>query len=119
MYDPKGAASELKRYVIPSLGWWHSYKMASYAIYLKYADTFFAGCFHALWPAKAFYPHPKYLSTVIMHLSLVRLAYPGFKTELDNALSSDDTGLSSKMHLLNLQSLCEFFIPVVMCTITA
>ena len=113
MYDKGNGGSRLKNNVIVTLGWWHTYKIASYTVYKKFSKSFFAGCYHSLFPSKPFREHPQYLSLVIEQLSYVRLAYPFFKDQLQEALDSDHLLDHSKIELMNLQSLCEFFIPTV------
>ena len=112
MYDLTDGGKRARERIVVSLGFWHSYKHVNLALYKKFAPTFLAGCFHCLYPHQPFYPKPSYLSIVIVMLTMVRLAYPSFKDDLVHALTLD-LGRGSRAHLLNLQTLCEFFIPVV------
>lgn len=88
-------------------------KMGFFAIYRQFADTFIVASFHELYPGFAFWKKPSYLSTVIVHLTYIRVAYGRFSGELKEALANKSLSKSQKNYLHNLRSLCEFYIPVV------
>jgi hypothetical protein len=97
------------------MGFWHIYKHASKSIYEIYANSFIAGCFLTLFPAAQFRARTRYLSSIVTVLSYIRLSYPMFRDQLIEALDDDDDDMfaSSKIHLNNLQALCEYIIPAV------
>jgi hypothetical protein len=113
MYDKSGGGKAARQYILVTLPWWHSYKMACNLVWRKFSNTFIAGSWHTLYPNDTFTTKPHYLTSIVSHLSLIRLSYPNFKHALDQALGSDNLTGTSLVYLTNLRSLCEFFIPVV------
>lgn len=140
-YDKTGVTRDMKLWVCPMLAWWHSYKMACYLIYLKF-KSITEHVFKALYPEGTWYPHPHYLSAVVFQMTIARLAYKQVETQLRDALLEfernphiDSGDLKNRekccclqcignskakiKHLAvlkNLQSFCEFFIPIVSST---
>ena len=113
MYDRTDGGKRARDRIMVSLGLWHNYKQANMLLFGRLADSWFAGCFHALFPNKAFYPRPRHLSAIVTLFTYVRLAYPSIKHQLEQSLSRDDLPNAHRNMLLNLQVTCEFFIPVV------
>jgi len=111
MYDPSMAGQTLCASVFVNLGTWHIYKHCSLLVWRKFADVFLAGLFHCLFPGSCFFTKPR-LPTVTHVFVLLRMAYPSFRDELSQALYDIDPG-KEKRCLLNLQGLCQYFIPVV------
>lgn len=94
------------------LGTWHVMKMASTCVWRMAASDFIAPLFHQFFPNIPFPASPRLvLSTKIF--SLIRLAYPSFREQLNNALQKEALSDIQKGHLVNLRSLCEWFIPKV------
>lgn len=113
MYDLSGGGKDLRKRVFVGLAWWHTMKMAFFAIWRTFADSFIAPSFHMLHPKHQFYRKPSYLSTVIVHCTYIRVAYKSFQNQLTAALATRDLTTRQKNMLRNLQALCEFFIPLV------
>jgi hypothetical protein len=112
MYDLNDGGARARTRVVLTLGYWHTYKQANFLVYAAFAKSFMAGCFHTLFPNIPFWPKPRHLSTIITMLTYIRLAYPAFKERLADALTLE-IGTAQTQHLINLQVLCEFYIPVV------
>lgn len=105
-------ASEFRKSTFCYLGTWHVYKMASTCVWRMTAADFMAPLFHHFFPNTLFPWNPRLvLSTRI--LSLIRLSYPTFRDELANALAKESLTDIQRVHLVNLRSLCEWFIPRV------
>ena len=113
MYDRTNAASELRKYTVCSLAWWHSYKWATKEIVKVFSSDFIAPWFHHLWPDREFsgakISHPANST----YLSYIRLAYPEFRVQLEEALARPALTDRQRTLLTNLTDLCQFFIPVV------
>jgi hypothetical protein len=114
MYCRSGGGTDLKTRIVDTLGWWHSYKTACYLLYHKLSKAVFAGCFHALYPANIFYPHPSNLTTILTIFQYIRIGYPEFKQELARVINEAKANQNCLTHLKNIQSVCEFFIPAVL-----
>ena len=94
------------------LGTWHVFKMASTCVWRMAGPDFIAPLFHDFFPTSPFPWAPRLvLSTRIF--SLIRLAYPSFRQQLNAALEKEALTNIQKSHLLNLRSLCEWLIPKV------
>ena len=97
------------------LGTWHPYKQANVVLWNHWGPRVFAPLFHELIPDANFNAKAS-LTTIVTFLTYVRLAYPGFKSNLDETLKEvleaqqDAIAVS---HLRDLRKLCEFFIPTV------
>jgi len=113
MYDRTGAGSQLRKYTICSLAWWHSYKWATKQIIKVFASDFIAPWFHHLWPEREFSHTKASHPANSTYLSYIRLAYPTFRGELERVMALDGHNLRQKTLLTNLNDLCQFFIPVV------
>jgi hypothetical protein len=85
-------------------------------IYKCFSGYFWAPLFHSLFPGVKFWEKPKRLTSIIAMMNFVRLAYPYFEEDLEDALA-EVKGKSGKetayCHLQNLKSFCIFFIPAV------
>ena len=112
-YDKSKAGKRVRDNVVPLLAWWHTYKTSLFLLFKEYAKTVFAGLHHSLFPTNIFFVKPSYLTNILLLFQYTRLAYPEFKGDLITALSKNDLSPAVRSYLLNLQSLCEFFIPVV------
>jgi hypothetical protein len=115
MYDASGGGKELRTVAYNGLAYWHTMKIAFFKIYEAFANEFITASFHHLYPAFIFYAKPSYLSSIMVHLTYIRLAYASFRPYLVAALASGNLSFGQKVHLLNLRDLCEYFIPVVIC----
>jgi hypothetical protein len=113
MYDKSGGGKLARQHIIVTLPWWHSYKMACNLVWRRFSNSFLAGSWHALYPNDTFSQKPHYLTSVVSHLSMIRMSYHNFKHALDQAMDSGTLPEKSLVYLTNLRSLCEFFIPVV------
>ena len=113
MYDVSGEGRPFAKSFSLTLGLWHNYKQASLKVYETFLSLFFIRMYFHLVPQHDFYRKTA-LINVVHALSLVRLAYPEFKAELDAALKMPDVVGEPFMNVLqNLRDLCTFFIPVV------
>ena len=113
MYDPTGAADNLRTHTGLSLAWWHSYKWATKRIMVVYAGDFIAPYFHYMYPDKQFSPMKQSHPANCTYLSYMRLAYPYFRDQLQAALRRPLLFPRQKTILTNLLNLLEYFIPVV------
>lgn len=105
-------ASEFRKNTFCYLGTWHIYKMASTCVWRMFGADFIAPLFHDFFPKTLFPWNPRLvLSTRIF--SLIRLTYPTFRNELKEALEKEALPEVERIHLVNLRSLCEWFIPRV------
>ena len=94
------------------LGLWHVYKMASTCVWRMASADFIGPLFHQFFPNVAFPWGPRLVLSTQIFL-LIRLAYPTFREELKQALDKEALTAQQKSHLVNLQALCEWFIPKV------
>jgi hypothetical protein len=85
-------------------------------IYKCFSGYFWAPLFHALFPNVKFWVKPKRLSSIIAMMNFVRIAYPYFEEDLEEALAEVGDKETAKCHLLNLKAFCIFFIPAVRLT---
>lgn len=117
MYDKSDCCVKLRKFTSVHLAWWHNYKWACKKVFEVFGNDFIAGLFHTLFPSVNF--NMKFMShtSINTYLTYIRLAYPSFRDQLAAALQNVDLPISSKTVLLNLQSLCEFFIPAVVTTV--
>ena len=93
------------------LGLWHPYKAALEAVWKKHAHTFLAPAFHALFPTGLCFAKPK-LVTILVMFTYLRRVYPSIAGSLQMAIDSE-TRSQWKSNLIALQTLFEYFIPVV------
>jgi len=93
------------------MGVWHVFKQASIQVYRLASAHFLAPWFHHSFPDRKFYSAPK-LRAITHRLSLIRLSYPSWRKDLREALLLD-LPVGNRQHLLNLQLLVEYFIPLV------
>jgi hypothetical protein len=117
MYDSSGAGIHLRKFMGVSLAWWHNYKWVSKRIIVAFSNSFIGPMFHYLNPTQRWSPTTVKHSAASTYLSYIRLAYPSFKHHIDNALANRSTRPEARQLLMNLQHLCEFFIPVVCCSV--
>lgn len=94
------------------LGTWHVSKMASTCVWRMYGADFLAPLFHDFFPTSPFPWSPRMVLSTRM-FSLIRLAYPDFRYQLDFALNRPALTETQRKHLVNIRSLCEWFIPKV------
>jgi hypothetical protein len=95
------------------LGLWHPMKMLMTHIFRRYFYVLWAPLLHELQPRARIINTAK---TNKLHclFGFMRLAYPQFKDDLDQAIASlGSESSSSKVWLLNIRDLCEYFIPLV------
>ena len=110
MFQPVG--QEFRKSTFCFLGMWHVYKMATTCVWRLAGADFMAPLFHQFFPNSKFPVSPRLvLSSRIF--SLIRLAYPSFRPQLQEALAKEALSDKQKAHLNNLQLLCEWFIPKV------
>jgi hypothetical protein len=113
MYDKSYGGVHLRKEMVCTLAWWHTYKTAAFKIYKAFTSSVFAPLFHTLFPANIFFTKPSTLNSVVALFQYIRIAYNDVKRDIERAL---ETNLSANMknHLLNLKSLCVYFIPTVL-----
>lgn len=100
----------------PNLAWWHTYKHAAQQCWWGFLDVVWAPLFHCLYPGNSINPKNKGVSLplVLAHMQFVRLAYPSFREHLQKVLTFSGLTPAMRVAALDLQCLCEFFIPTVM-----
>lgn len=113
MYDESGGGSDFRSYCSANLAWWHTYKHAAFTLWTKFSDQFWAPFFHHMYPSVQFYPKEKKFPKVLLHMQIVRMAYPEVKDEIAAALASDTVASNDKTLLKDFRFLCEFAIPSV------
>ena len=114
MFDASGCGRTMRDWFNVQLGTWHIYKQANTVVWSHWASRVFAPLFHELIPEANFTKTAK-LTTIATFLTYVRLAYPHFRQQLDDAIAStfERKDLVAGSHLRDLKKLCQFFIPVV------
>ena len=113
MYDKSNVGQHLRKYVGVHLAPWHNYKWASVMIIKVFGRDFVGPFFHRLFPNHAFDINKMKFPAVCTLLSYMRLSYPAFRSQLREAIESEDLTIRSKTLLTNLRSMFEYFIPVV------
>ena len=109
----KEVGEDFRKSTFCYLGVWHVYKMASTCVWRMFAADFIAPLFHQFFPNTPFPWSPRLvLSTRIF--SLMRLAYPTFREQLDATINKEALTEIQKNHLLNLRSIFQWFIPKVL-----
>jgi hypothetical protein len=115
-YDRSGVGAPLRNKLVVQLGTWHTYKQACTVVWRWWGPRVFAPLFHELISHANFSKSAK-LSSITRFLTIVRLAYPSFKQDLDDAIRGrsglpDDERIAVSQ-LRDLKKLLNFFIPVV------
>jgi hypothetical protein len=113
MYDNSNSGLQLRKYASLSLAWWHSYKWVSKQLFKVFSSDFIAPYYHHLFPTQAFHVDKLSLSGVSTYTTYMRLAYPGFRSMLSEALKTTNLSFRQKTLLRNLQDMFECYIPVV------
>lgn len=113
MYDKTNGGLSARTLIVNQLAWWHSFKQGCYKIYCCYGNDVFAGLSQSLFPGNAFCVRPSYLTTIVSMFQYVRIAYPHFKSQLDGLINNESLNTPARNYVLNLRTLCEYFIPVV------
>ena len=107
----------IRRWLSPTLGAWHSYKMANILIYRTFAHTFMGHLHFAMNPTQPWFPNQHRLPKLVLRFTWIRLAYPRFRKSLQDAIRFMEQRQEHKkagyIHLRNLQILCEWYIPLV------
>lgn len=114
-YDPSGVGKPMRSWLCVQLGTWHPYKQANTLLWTHWSARIFAPLFNELISNANFQPKAR-LSTIAKFLTIVRLAFPSFRTNLEDALRHQqqlNTNRVAVSHLRDLKKLLEFFIPVV------
>ena len=88
MYDTSNVGDSFRKTTIPLLGSWHIYKMATTCVWRLAAPDFLGPLFHLMFPNSKFLNNPR-LVLASRILSLMRLAYPSFKPNLEAALARE------------------------------
>ena len=134
LYSYTGLA-KMRHDLFLMLGFWHPYNYAHIALWTEFRSTFLAPAFFSLFPTHKLLRRPPLVQSAAF-LTWLRLAYPTFRDQLVTQLQSlkkqmlqfdvelvdiIGTGGSKQpnpyrhryIHLLNLQSLFEYAIPVI------
>jgi hypothetical protein len=117
-FDISDGGSVLRQNASVWLAPWHNYKHGVELVWKEYANMLFAPLFHALYPKNKFiikYPSPQ---EPTLFMLLLAKAYPLFRTQLLAAITRLKAANSVKRAkylglLEDIQTLCEFCIPVV------
>ena len=124
MYATGNVLDSMRKQLIPVLGTWHPFKVATERIWLTYLNIFWAPALHAISPVLKL-SKKQSLRKLTTFFTQLRLAFPLFKWRLKNMFLaskdpnnrsiSDDYRVPPKMvpHLQNLYYLFNFFIPTV------
>jgi hypothetical protein len=112
----------MRRWLSPTLGAWHSYKMANILNYRTFAHTFMGHLHFAMNPTQPWFPNQYKLPKLVLRFTWIRLAYPNFRKQLHDAIRFMEQRREHKkagyIHLRNLKMLCEWYIPLVTIIIT-
>ena len=116
-FDVSDGGSMLRQNASVWLAPWHNYKHGVELVWKQYANMLFAPLFHALYPKNKFiiqYPSPQ---EPTLFMLLVAKAYPLFRPQLLAAIArmkAQKVKAPKYLGLLeDIQTLCEFCIPVV------
>ena len=115
MYDLSNVGAPMRGWLGVQLGTWHPYKQANVVVWSHWGARIFAPLFNDLIPNANFNPKAK-LSTIARFLTVARLSYKSWKTDLKNAREEIERRNMDRVaisHLRDLLKLMEFFIPVV------
>lgn len=112
MYDRSNVGMVMRRHVYVNLALWHTYKHACMKIWAAYSRYLMAGLFHCFFPSGIFLSKPSF-TMVATQLTIIRLAYPHFKSKLDSAIASGRCSPVSLVALKNIKTLCSTLIPMV------
>ena len=118
-----GVLDSLRKQLIPILGIWHPFKVATEKIWNEYLNIFWAPAIHAITPS-AKVMKKQSLRRLTAFFTQCRLAYPKFKDRLQLMFTASCSNSSSfdpsykvpkemVPHLQNLYYLFTFFIPSV------
>ena len=103
----------MRKYMAVSLAWWHTYKWSTLLTMKLFSCDFIGPWFHHLFPDRSFNVDYLKLPKATTYLTWIRLAYPSFRSKLNESLEKNDLNNRQKTLLTNLKDLCEYFIPVV------
>ena len=115
MYDLSDVGKPMRQWMVVQLGTWHTYKQANTVVWSHWGSRVFGPLFNEL-VSNANFNRKARLSTIVRFFTIVRLAYPFFRTALDGALKKlkqDNTNPTATSILRDLKKLLVFFIPVV------
>ena len=114
MYDSSGCGIQFRMFSAVSLAWWHSYKWTTKQIVRVFQTDWIVPFYHHLFPDREFHLDKIQHTSLVTYCTYIRLAYPGFKAELQQALLKEHLTLRQRALLTNLSDLCECFLPVVL-----
>ena len=115
MYDLSNVGAPMRGWLGVQLGTWHPYKQANVVVWSHWGARIFAPLFNDLIPHANVNPKTK-LSTIARFLTVARLSYKSWKTDLKKAREEIERRNMDRVaisHLRDLLKLMEFFIPVV------
>ena len=114
LYGPTPVSPNLSNRLGLVLGWWHIFKFCHTLVFTRFASTFLAPAWHALFPNATISSNGGRLSQLSILFTQLRMAYPVFSHSLAQAKAGLNRILPAlQPHLLNLVDLFEFFIPTV------
>jgi hypothetical protein len=97
--------AEMESFLMPVLGFWHTFKTVSNWIWRQFAPTFIAPLFHRLHPRSKFWPMSTKLVTQTFFFTIIRLAYPSFRKDLQEAIQSTPRRTHAFTHLVNMKAM--------------
>ena len=112
MYDRSDVGVIMRKHVYVNLALWHTYKHACMKLWSMYSQYLMAGLFHCFFPSGIFLKKPSF-TLVATLLTIIRLAYPRFRDQLNAAIAAADDMGPSFILLSNIKALCCTFIPMV------
>lgn len=115
LHDCSGFTASMRPWLHCSLGLWHLYKCMNSWVWRTHVYEWLGPMYHYLWPKSKVRAGPAgvHLFPCAQHFTRIRLAYPSFKGDLDAALAHVPAHSARRVHLVNLQNLCEVYIPIV------
>lgn len=111
--DQSGVCRALEGRLVPMLGTWHIIKQGHAVVWHMGSKAFFQPYFASLIPGAKFFNKGIKLRTQMTYFAFIRLAYPHFRAQLQAAIQNVHVAAAQKVHLRNLQTLIEVFMPIV------
>jgi hypothetical protein len=111
--DESDVCHKLQGRIVPILGTWHISKQIHAVVWAVASKSFMQGLFKALCPGATFFNKGVKLRTIMTYFTYIRLSYPRFKKQLDEAIQNRHVQDVQLVHLANLRTLIEVMIPIV------
>ncbi|GAB5367607.1 hypothetical protein AAMO2058_001245200 [Amorphochlora amoebiformis] len=116
-----------RSFILPVLGWWHSFKFANILIWRKF-KYILQPLFKLLYPGQEYKAKPKYLTQILYVFSVIRHAaskdYVNILSIFDESVVTKDSDVCpscfveskysyAREHIRSLRTLIQLYIPVL------